>query len=164
MEKVVIMKQIPRYDTTQADPLQLKPALSQIYNNTLADRWIKCPLKDKIYVGTHNIDCTGAIRLARYECTQSGRFDGVHLWGASGGKTLTNSVLNILKNAEVISADCSPCPQFQHQHRHARKNARKSSNTHCHSDLDLDIRNNKDYSVPTQNRFSEAFNQPSGNL
>jgi hypothetical protein len=35
LQKVVIFKQIPRYDTTHADPLQLKPALSQIFNNTL---------------------------------------------------------------------------------------------------------------------------------
>ena len=48
LQKVVIFKQIPRYDPAQADSLQLKPALSLIFNNTLADLWIRSPLKEKI--------------------------------------------------------------------------------------------------------------------
>ena len=156
LKKVIIFKQIPRYDSTQVDPLQLKPALSQIFNNTLADLWIKCPLKDRIFVGTHNIDCHGAIREARYKCTRSGRFDGVHLYGSTGTKAYTNSVLNILRNACVISADCPPCPQFQYQNRNKQNNKKQ-----CYSwTQDTDVRNNKVYSVPTQNRFDQlAGNQ-----
>ena len=92
LQKVVILNQIPRYDTKNADPLQIKAALSQIYNNKLKDLWMNSPLKSKIYVGSHTIDCSGGIREARYRCTQSGRYDGVHLYGPSGIKAYTNSV------------------------------------------------------------------------
>ena len=161
LQKVIIFKQIPRYDTLQADPLQLKAALSEIYNNTLADMWMKCPIKDRIFVGTHNIECKGAIREARYKCTKSGRFDGVHLYGSTGTKTYTNSVLNILRNADIIPADCPPCPQFQYQ----QKNARNGASRPCFNWIqDKDIRNQNSYSVPTQNRFSNVFNRPSGNF
>ena len=118
LQKVVIMKQIPRYDTESVDPLQIKPALSEIYNNKLSELWLHSALKQKIFVGSHDrIACTGGIREARYRCTQSGRFDGVHLYGPSGMKTYTNSVLEILKNAAIIPNDCPPCPQFQYQDR-----------------------------------------------
>ena len=95
LQKVVILKHIPRYDTTQTDPLQLKPALSQIFNNTMADLWIRSPLKDKIFVGSHNIECTGAIREARYKSTKSGKYDGIHLYGATGTKSYTNRQRNV---------------------------------------------------------------------
>ena len=45
LQQVVIMKHISRYDTMQADPLQIKPALSQIFNNRLGDLWINSPHK-----------------------------------------------------------------------------------------------------------------------
>lgn len=120
--------------------------------------WIKSPLKDKIFVGTHNIDCSGAIREARYKCTKSGRFDGLHFFGSTGTKAYTNSVLNIMRNAELVSADCLPCPQFQYQNR----NSRNSSNRQCHKQT-IDIRPKKPYTVPTHNRFSDVFDQQLGN-
>ena len=61
LKKVVLMKQTPRYDPVITDPLQLKPMLAQLFNNTLTELWTSCPLKEKIHIGTHNIECTGAI-------------------------------------------------------------------------------------------------------
>ena len=51
--------------------------------------------------------------------TQSGCFDGIHLYGSSGMKTYTNSVLEILKNAALITSDWQPCPQFEYQNNRA---------------------------------------------
>ena len=65
LKKVVIMKQTPRYDTAEADPSSLKPVLSQLFNISFTDLWMTSQLKDKIFVGSHNIDCTGSIREAR---------------------------------------------------------------------------------------------------
>jgi hypothetical protein len=79
LKSVVILKQTPRYDPLDIDPLGLKPALSQLFNNTLVDRWLSSPLKNKIFIGSHNIDCSVAIQAARYRHTKTGRFDGVHL-------------------------------------------------------------------------------------
>ena len=65
LKSVTIMKQTPRYDPLTTDPLAIKPALSQLFNNTLTELWLSCPLKNKIYIGTHNIDCTVAVQSAR---------------------------------------------------------------------------------------------------
>ena len=56
-----------------------------------------------IHVGTHNIECIGAIKEARYRHTRSGKFDGIHLLGSSGHKAFTLSVLNILRAAKVTT-------------------------------------------------------------
>ena len=82
-------------------------------------------------------------------------------WQGYGTKTYTNSVLNILRNADIIPADCPPCPQFQYQQRNARNGASRP----CFNWIqDKDIRNQDSYSVPTQNRFSNVFNRLSGNF
>ena len=119
LKKVIIMKQTPRYDPADIDPLSVKPALSQLFNNTLMELWMSSRMKDKIFVGSHNIDCAGAIQSARYRHTMTGRFDGVHLYGSSGNKAYTNSVLNILRSAAIISAedDHKSCPQYRFQNR-----------------------------------------------
>ena len=72
LSKVVIMKQIPSHDPSHVDPLALKPTLSILFNNTLTDLWMESPHKDKIFVGNHNIECTGAIQESRYRQTKSG--------------------------------------------------------------------------------------------
>ena len=155
LQKVVIMKQIPRYDTNISDPLEVKPALSDIYNNKLTNMWINSELKDKIFVGSHEtIACTGGVREARYRCTQSGRFDGVHLYGPSGMKTYTNSVMQILREADIISNDSPPCPQFQYQNR--RSGIRQSKQ--CYSWVqDRDIRHQNQRQNSVQNRFSSSI-------
>ena len=99
LKKMIIMKQTPRYDPLSSDPLSLKAALSQIFNSTLSDLWMSSPFKNKIYLGSHNIECSGPILLARYHHAKSGKFDGVHLYGPSGIKAYTNSILNILRSS-----------------------------------------------------------------
>ena len=146
LKKVVIMKQIPRYDTTQVDPLGIKASLSTLYNNTLTDLWMESNFRDRIFVGNHNIDCTGAIRQARYMDTQSGRYDGIHLYGSSGMKFYTLSVLNILKLANITSEEYNyhlSCPQSQYM--------KKMKNT---SDRSMNYNFNQRISVPVHNRFS----------
>ena len=58
LKKVLIMKHIPRYDPKDVDPLGLKPSLSHLFNSTLSELWMKSPLKEKIFIGTHNLECT----------------------------------------------------------------------------------------------------------
>ena len=72
------MKQIPKYDRNEVEPLSLKPALSQLYNTTLAEEWMGSQFKDRIIIGFHNIKCSGAILQSRYRETWSGKFDGIH--------------------------------------------------------------------------------------
>ena len=120
LKSVIFLKQTPRYDPIETDPLSIKAALSHLFNNTLVNLWMSSPLKEKIVVGIHNIDCSGAIQAARYRDTKTGRFDGVHLYGSSGSKAYTQSVLNILKSAKVVSEDFDfhhSCPQAMYRNR-----------------------------------------------
>ena len=114
------MKQTPRYDPADVDPLSVKPAMSYLFNNTIMDLWMNSPMKDRMFVGTHDIECTGAIQSSRYRHTKTGRFDGVHLYGSSGGKAYTKSVLDILRSAKLISSDYDfhlSLPQTKHKNR-----------------------------------------------
>ena len=146
LRKVVIMKQIPRYDPYHVDPLALKTTLSLLFNNTLTDLWMESQDKGRIFVGNHNIDCTGAIKESRYRHTKSGKYDGIHLFGSSGQKAYTLSVLNILRAAKVTSSEQDyhlSCAQFRYQNK---KNITGNRNRNFNKQ--------KQFAVPTHNRFS----------
>ena len=155
LKKVVVMKQTPRYDPLSSDPLSLKPALSELFNNILTEQWMSSTLKNKIVVGSHNLECSGAIQESRYRQSKSGRFDGVHLLGNSGPKFYTLSVLNILKKAQLTSPEYEyhqSCPQTLYQNRNFR-NVRKA------------FKNKRPvyFEVPTNNRFSRLNEEYQGN-
>ena len=150
LRKVVIMKQIPRYDPSHVDPLALKPTLSLLFNNTLTDLWMVSPAKDRIFVGNHNIECTGAIKESRYRHTKSGKYDGIHLFGSSGQKAYTLSVLNILQAAKVTSSEQDfhlSCAQFRYQNRRNKTPSRQQFNGR-------NLNRQEQFSVPTYNRFN----------
>lgn len=160
--KTVIMKQIPRYDRSDLDPLSIKQALSEIFNNTLTDLWLNSPLKHKMFIGNHNLECTGGIRQSRYKNVLTGVYDGIHLHGSSGGKFFTKSALNILKQAGLIKSDYEHqnCSQAQYQ---SRQRGFKSTVTWP---IDKDVRNKKSrdtYSIPLKNRFSMLSEDNLGN-
>ena len=162
LEKVVIMNQIPRYDPVESDPLSLKQAQSQLFNNTLTEEWMNCTDKSRILIGAHNFECTGAIKESRYRETKTGKYDGVHLYGSSGRKAYTNSVINILEAANLISEDYlhhQTCPQakyqasqkqmshitYQYKHKNNKSNMKQSNFSQY---------TQPQYQVPTYNRFS----------
>ena len=164
------MKQTPRYDPPSVDPLSLKPVLSKLYNSTLEDCLRSSQVKDRIFLGTHNIDCAGSIRESRYRETKSGKFDGLHLYGSSGEKAYTNSVLNILKSAGMVKPeyDHSNCQQTRFQAR----NRKFMKNYYWQNDVDvrraeLDIihfdQQSTRYAIPTQNRFNGLPDNFQGN-
>ena len=66
LKKVVVLKLIPRYDPPSVDPLGMKSALSKMFNEKLEELWRGSYFQSKVFVGSHNIDCTGAIRESRY--------------------------------------------------------------------------------------------------
>ena len=144
LKKVVIMKHIPRYDPQVSDPLSLKPALSQMFNNLLTELWMSSPLKDRMVIGSHNIECSGAIRESRYRESKTGKFDGIHLLGNSGRKFYTLSVLNILNISELTTQEYiyhKSCPQAQYTKQ--QKNIRTST-----------PKQQPEFVLPTYNRFS----------
>ena len=167
LEKIVIMKQIPRYDPTQVDPMSLKPALSQLFNNTLTDLWMNSEFKDRIIIGNHNIECSGAIKESRYRETKTGRFDGIHLYGSSGRKAYTNSVLNILQCAQLTSSEYEyhkTCPQSRHQDRQNRQRSQNKHRQRFNTKSDWNVYNQQnEFTLPTANRFESLSSKNQGN-
>ena len=161
LEKVGLMKQTPRYDPANVDPLCIRPALAELYNNTMTECWMNSQFKDKIVIGNHNIDCTGSIKEARYRETKTGRFDGIHLYGSSGQKAYTKSVLNILKFAQLTSSDYDyhkSCPQTRyHQNNMKQKKQMQPGPSR------ITNANQTRFEVPMQNRFETLSNLSQGN-
>jgi hypothetical protein len=161
LEKVVLMKQTPRYDPANVDPLCMKPALAELYNNTMTECWMDSQFKDKIVIGNHNIDCTGSIREARYREFKTGRFNGIHLRGSSGQKAYTKSVLNILKFAQLTSSDYDyhkSCPQTTyHQNNMKQKQQMQPVASRITNASQTRVE------VPMQNRFETLSNLTQGN-
>ena len=167
LKKVIIMKHIPRYDPLSVDPLSLKPALSQLFNNTLTEEWMNGQYKENIVIGSHNIDCTGAIKEARYRETKTGKYDGIHLYGSSGRKAYTLSVLNILKSAKVTSSEHDyhqSCAQYKYQERQYRNRQQDNytwkENRRNYKD---GPRQQTQFILPTENRFTRLSGMNQGN-
>ena len=130
LSKVIIMEHPPRFDTPYMDPTSLKPNLARLANATLGGMWINSPLKDRIVIGQHSLESSGsgAAHFERYQ-GRGGKYDGVHLYGKTGSRDYTNSVMTILSMAvprypgpEYGTArpdvdDHSSCPQAQYQRR-----------------------------------------------
>ena len=155
------MKHTPRYDPQVTDPLSLKPALSQMFNNLLTELWMSSPLKDRMVIGGHNIECSGAIRESRYRESRTGRFDGIHPYGSSGRKAYTRSVLNILEAANITSPDYhGPCAQFIHQNRQIRANRGQRGNSFGAKNIrDKYVHTQKVFNIPTHNRYEALYTQ-----
>ena len=65
LNKVIVLKLIPRYDPPSVDPLGLKSILSKMFNGKIEELWRGSSFRSKIFVGSHNIECNGAIRESR---------------------------------------------------------------------------------------------------
>ena len=104
--------------------------------------------------------------LARYKDSKSGKFDGVHMYGPSGPKAYTNSVMKILSSAQLVVSippkyhdeyDHQNCPQARYQagRRYSNRQGKKS----------VDSGDNVyQYSVPTRNRFTQLGDYFPGNF
>ena len=176
IQKAIIMKHIPRYDPRSNDPQSVKAALSQLYNDTLVQLWLGSPHKNRIVLGSHRLDCAGGIRTARYR--NGNRYDGIHMYWPSGRKAYTESVLSIIREAELIK---SPPPNYFRRYHSVSENLTKpdtqerytcpTQDTDWQNDRDVRKKKNNnlkpkqntnsayEYAVPTANRFT-SFNHP----
>ena len=96
LKVVTIMNHSPRYDTSDVDPAGIKPILANFANAYFLELWLASPLKDKIIIGSHTLECSGDVKMRRYTDDRNRRYDGVHLYGSSGREAYTDSVINIL--------------------------------------------------------------------
>ena len=89
----------PRFDKSEVDPLSLKKTLVKIANTNFHQLWLDSPLKDKIFIGEHRLDCSNREQIHRYTDVNTKRYDGIHMYGKSGQRAYTESVLSIMKMA-----------------------------------------------------------------
>jgi hypothetical protein len=168
LKKVVIMKQIPRYDFLNSNPPGMKAALSGLFNETLQQLLSQSALKSRIIVGNHNLDCSGGVQQSRYRSLQSNKYDGVHMYGPSGEKAYTASVLNILRSAQLVIVDPpryydeydhQVCEQARHQAKASNKKRRPFQYKKNRPNMPNMAHNNQEtsskYRVPTHNRFAQ---------
>ena len=143
--KLVIFEQPPRFDTPRTDPTSLKSTLARVANATLSELWENSPLKDKICIGRHSLESSGAgaVHFERYENNFTGKYDGVHLYGLTGANDYTNSVKSILLLAlpEYIPTT-TKCGPTQPNDQTKCQQTKYQQNTSYHP------------SVQPQNRFS----------
>ena len=158
LKTVVIMEHAPRFDVAINDPTGLKSKLATFANSTLTQLWQSSPMKNKIVVGKHSLDCPDDMINAWYKDDSSGRYDGVHLYGSRGRDAYTKSVLEIIKSAlptpqYKTGSASSPSPHAncaQTVYQRAQKQKRVTNSAHQSS--------NNAYSVPTNNRFEVLGN------
>ena len=165
VKKIIILKQTPRYDEKASNPPGLKPFLSSMINSTIDQLWSECSMKNKIIIGNHNLECSGGIREERYRNIQTNMHDGVHLYGPSGVKAYTTSVMNILSSAQLV--ETNP-PKYYDEYNHktcnqARYEAERKSTKQYNQSRTPDSRNKQytnqyQYTVPTQNRYAKFGN------
>ena len=176
LKKVVIMKQTPRYDYLSSNTPGLKPLLSTLYNETLDQLGMNCTFKEKLIIGTHELNCSGGVLQARYRDTVSGRFDGIHMYGPSGQKAYTASVMKILRSAQLVKnsppkyydeLDHSNCPQARYQAKQVRlrnSTGGMRNSTRGESNSTGGKSSGYHYSVPTHNRFTQLGDYFPGNF
>ena len=174
LKKVVIMCQTPRYDEISTDPLALKRVLADLFNQTLAELWLGSTLKDKLVVGIHNLECTGGIREARYRDIRDKRYDGVHMYGPSGMKAYTISVLNILKLANILDQTDGQnisgqdyyfkFMEFQHQKRKNSRYTRKPHNSRTKPNSFKDRDTQPKASQRSQKTYEQRYTVPTSNI
>ena len=161
LKQIVLMKQIPRYDSG------IKQMLSKLFNDTLDQLYDSYPKKNKIILGNHSLDCSGGIFEARYRNSQTRKFDGIHLYGPSGIKAYTTSVLSILNSAQLVRTqppkyydqfEHMKCPQARYQARQSRSQGRQYNKVQAVKVV-KNITSNYEYSVPTYNRFARLDDQ-----
>ena len=122
------MSLIPRYDDKRTDPMSLKSVLTEIYNKTLIQAWLesKSVSKNKIYVGAHDLYCSGSLQRERYGTKNA---YGIHMYGPSGRRDYKKSVMHIFKRAQVLKSTISLNMTSSNWRKHT--NYRMDEHTDC---------------------------------
>ena len=174
LKKIVIMTQTPRYDVKSVDPLCLKPALAVLFNNTLGEVWMDSPHNDKIVLGIHNLECSGGIREARYRDLRNQKYDAVHMFGPSGEKSYTISVLDILISADIVEQTFRMMSgidyfrnlsHFDYQRKkHRRHQPKQKQNRNRNRPDSANARDIRPQSSRRQDTYDQRYSVPTSNV
>ena len=149
LKAVIIMTHAPRHDISVIDPTGLKPKLAQYANSTFSSLWHSSAMKDKITVGKHSLNVSEDMMMAIYKDERSGRYDGVHHFGAHAKQFYTQSVLNIFKT--VLPAPRIKNPTFSSTH--TDQNRHKKTNNQTKTKTPNQQSRRSFYNVPVNNQF-----------
>ena len=138
LKQVTIMNNSPRFDTEADDPLGIKPKLAEFANSYILQLWLDSPLKNKIYIGSHTLECSAQTKLNRYVDPSTGRYDGVHLYSSEGKLAYTESVLNIL-----LSSFQTPAQNSNQQTQQTKMHYESDNHKNCPQTEYMSKKNNK---------------------
>ena len=101
LEKVVIVKSLPRYDPSNIDPNSIKQKLNQYGNSVYDTLWVQNGCPSNITIVDLHLECQGPLREKRFGNPGSvgydkKRCDMIHLRGRLGAQHYTNSFVRIL--------------------------------------------------------------------
>ena len=102
LKKVVIMEHAPRFDPAHVDPLGIKPELAKFANATFSQLLFTSPLRERLAIGSHKLDCVGENIRRHFQGKYSRRYDGVHMYTWEGKEAFTKSFIPIIKDALVL--------------------------------------------------------------
>ena len=95
---IFIMKNTPRVDINDEDPLGVKSQLSEYANSIYQQLWIENGCSPQIIIGDHFIfDCRGENKDKLFGKTNSSNYDGHHFRTNFGKQQYTRSVLLTFK-------------------------------------------------------------------
>ena len=146
LKKAIILKQTPRFDKKSVDPYSVKPAMAKLFNNVLDKKWLESAHKSRLLIGNHRLECSRGSYETRYSNRRNSQYDGVHMYGPSGRKAYTESLLFILRQAGLLKK--SP-PQYFRRYHSVSEGIQITEN-----EIYAAESHSRTYSVPTANRFN----------
>ena len=75
IKTVTVVEHPPRFDTADTDPLSIKPELAIFANSVFRQLWFESPLKHKIVLAQHKLDCSDATRQDKYTDRKTGMME-----------------------------------------------------------------------------------------
>ena len=166
IEKVLILERTPRFDTKNADPLQLKSELSDLANRVLRQELNTAGIGNRVFLGSHSLPIHLQENL--YGHSDHYGYDGIHLRGPDGRNHFTRSLCNILQpfladysreyhNHSIPITSTSPCPPPLRSKPPPSTSAASSKPSSVIINMEPEYPDqdfSTFYPIPTYNRFS----------
>ena len=134
IQKVVILKRLPRYDRSSSDFFSIKSELSKYANSIYDQLWIKMGSPKNMIILQLDLEGSRSYQNLIYGSPNSQKYDGIHLNGEGAERQFTYQTIKQLKlklfgttptkpkpnqKSWEFDNDHSNCPQAQHQRRPA---------------------------------------------
>ena len=132
--KVIIVKRLPRYDSSAADPLGIKANLSQFANSVYDQLWFKKGGPINIHIVNFDLGCDDSRYLKDILFGKPGEksYDGVHLRGFAASRHFTYRAVQAIRPVIISSRPVqtanfdrtdyhADCPQTRLQRQAARQ-------------------------------------------